>query len=55
MPSYNYSCPTCGERTERWVPMSERNKQTCHVCHKPLIIRISAVPRKWNCDKGGQA
>ncbi len=46
MPTYSYSCTHCDEKSERLVPIIDRDEQLCNVCFvelKRLIDRPGAV------------
>ena len=54
MPEYDYKCPKCGARQTRHKPMEERYDVKCAECGERCTIVLSAVPRMWRCDTGGQ-
>ena len=38
MPAYDFNCPACGLKEERFVSYNERNDQTCLKCADTLNI-----------------
>ena len=39
-PIYEFVCPSCGEETERLIPMSERNSTPCLKCAGVVLDRL---------------
>jgi len=49
---YAYKCPKCSDKSERFCPVDDRNKQECEICGNVLEIVISNVSAIWKTDTG---
>lgn len=45
MPTFEYTCPTCGEEFERWCKIIERKSQECGACGSIGEQRVRTPPR----------
>lgn len=57
MPTYEYTCPSCGHEQEAFCKVSERSDQTCIVCGETTkqVVRTPAQPHWTSLAMGESA
>jgi putative FmdB family regulatory protein len=56
MPTYEYTCPACGEECERFLPLRDRENQECASCGSRLTQQVRTPPQpNWPALARGES